>query len=171
MEVDVLEKEKNANKTHMNLMQLTIITGLVAGILGSLIGFFAHTFKFTDINPDLILAPFQGEWKEGWLGIVIATLLYGIISIVVALLYYFTLRKQKSIIWGAVFGAVIFLLLYFVLYPIIPGLDQIWKYPLLTIVTEVCFFILYGIFIGYSISYEYQEQQYWEKIKLEQQES
>src|SRR5690606_40461440 len=128
MEVDVLEKEKNANKTHMNLMQLTIITGLVAGILGSLIGFFAHTFKFTDINPDLILAPFQGEWKEGWLGIVIATLLYGIISIVVALLYYFKLRKQKSIFCVAVIGADNYLFLSFVLYLIIHGLYHIDKY-------------------------------------------
>ena len=38
------KKKANVEKYHMSLMQLTIFTGFVAGILGSLFCFLAHTF-------------------------------------------------------------------------------------------------------------------------------
>lgn len=159
-----MDQEKQGGQYYMSLAKLAMITGFVAGLLGALIGYAAHYLNFTEVNPSLILDVFKGHWKEGWLGVLIASLLYGLISMGVAVIYLGLLKKKKSILWGAVYGLIIFVLVFLVLYPIFPHLERIDAYNFTTIVTEICFFILYGIFIGFSISYEFNEQQYWKKI-------
>lgn len=159
-----MEKNNVREPYYMSLPSLIALTGFIAGVGGALLGYFAYSFHFSKINPDLILDIFRGDWKDGWLGLIVATILYGILSIGVAFLYYAILKQKRSIIWGAVFGLILFLLIFFLLYPIFPSLDRITEYDFETITTEVCLFLLYGIFIGYSISYEYNEQKYWKKI-------
>ena len=109
-----MEKEANVEKYHMSLMQLTIFTGFVAGVLGSLFCFLAHTFHFTKISPAVVFTSL-GIWKSGWLGVTVTAVIYGLISILVALLYYSLLRKQKSIFVGVAFGIGIFVLIFYVL--------------------------------------------------------
>ncbi|MBS4194632.1 YqhR family membrane protein [Lederbergia citri] len=164
-----MEKEKEAViKYQMSVLKLACVTGFVAGVFGTLFGFFLHYFNFTEISPKVILTPFSGKWTDGWLGFVITVLLYGLISIVIALLYYMALRKQKSLIWGALYGALIFIIIFLVLYPIIPDVKWLFRYPFNTIATELGFFLLYGLFIGYSISYEYEEQSNWSNVEQKQ---
>lgn len=150
---------------YMSLLQLTIITGFVAGFFGSLFGYFLHYFNFTKVSPAIILAIFRGDWKNGWLGVFIACIIYGILSILVALIYYLLLRKKQSIWLAGLYGILILLIVFFVFHPLFTELKPIYEYDLLTIITEICFFLLYGIFIGFSISFEYHEQQYWKNLK------
>lgn len=164
-EVKIVENKEYNNQYTMSLTQLSVFTGFVAGAGGALLCFAAHYFNLTEIKPSFILVIFKGNWKGGWLGVVISCLIYGFISILVALGYYTLLKKKKSIIWGGIYGAILFFLIFFVLYPVIPTIQFIMKYNVITILTEASFFILYGIFIGYSISYEYNEQQYWENAE------
>ncbi|WP_230200084.1 YqhR family membrane protein [Bacillus niameyensis] len=159
-----MDKEKHGGQYYMSLPKLAMVTGFVAGLFGALLGYAAHYLNFTEVNPSLILDIFRGNWKDGWLGGFIACLLYGLISMGAAVIYLGLLKKKKSIVWGAVYGLLIFALVFLVLYPIFPRLDRIDAYNFTTIITEICCFILYGIFIGFSISYEYNEQQYWKKI-------
>ncbi|MBP1914754.1 YqhR family membrane protein [Lederbergia galactosidilytica] len=158
-----MENKEHNNQYYMSLTQLSAITGFVAGVGGALLCFAAHYFNLTKIKPSFVLMIFRGDWKDGWLGIIITCLIYGVISIGVAFGYYILLKRKHSIIWGGIYGAALFCLVFLVLHPVIPTIQFITKYNLITILTEASFFILYGIFIGYSISYEYNEQQYWEK--------
>lgn len=152
----------------MPLIQLTMLTGFVAGILGTLFGYLAHYFNFTSISPSVILTPLNASWKAGWAGSAITLALYGLISILAALLYYALFRKITSLYCGVAYGLGIFILL-FILAPIVtPGVTSILTKDLNTIITELCFFILYGTFIGYSISYEYSEQLYLKNVKIKQ---
>ncbi|MBS4202932.1 YqhR family membrane protein [Lederbergia citrea] len=160
------EKEIAAKTFQMPMIKLSIIIGFFAGTVGSLLGYLAYSFGFTKITPAVILAPWDGSWKDGWLGIAIAAFLYGFISILVALLYYMVFRKQKSLFWGTAFGIGVFALIFIVLQPLIPGAKTLFNYDLNTILTELCFFIIYGTFIGYSISYEYNELLYLKDVKL-----
>src|SRR5690606_33186290 len=115
----------------------------------------AYVFNFTEIRPNVILEPWTiGAWKEGWLGTTISILLIGVISIVAALIYYAALRKFPNILVGAGYGIVLFLLVFFVLNPIFPGISPFHELERNTIITSVCFYILFGVFVGYSISYE-----------------
>ncbi len=162
----VFMQEKNYYA--MSLITMAIITGFTAGVLGSLMGYLGHYLNFTEITPGIILALWDGEWKDGWTGMLLAVLLYGALSILTALLYYGVLRKRKSFWWGGSYGVILFLFVFLVLYPLFPGTKSILEYDLNSILTGLSTFILYGVFIGYSISYEYEEFIYLKQLKLKQ---
>ncbi|WP_071395724.1 YqhR family membrane protein [Bacillus tuaregi] len=152
-----LSREEMKEKP-MSFMTLVVLTGLIGGIIFACLGYLAYIFSFTEIPPRVILEPWAlGDWKKGWLGTVIAIILIGVLSIVAALLYYATLRKFNNIWVGIAYGIVLFLLVFFVLNPIFPGIRPINKIDLNTIITSICLYSLFGLFVGYTISYEENE--------------
>lgn len=74
-------------------------------------------------------------------------------------LYRLVLQKINKIWAGVGFGLGLWLIVFYVLNPIFPGLKSVQNLDLNTIITSICLYVLYGTFIGYSISYEYAEQQ------------
>lgn len=160
--------EQNQREKPMSFITLVIVTGLIGGIFWSGLGYLAYVFNLTSIRPNVILEPWTiGDWKEGWLGTVISIVMIGGISVVPALIYYAFLRKFPSIWVGAGFGIVLFLIVFFVLNPIFPGINSFKELERNTIITSICFYILYGVFVGYSISYEETEIKYKERMKNE----
>jgi hypothetical protein len=163
MEVQLMEEnredlEQNQREKPMSFIAMTVITGLVGGILWSSLAYLAYVFNFTEIRPNVILEPWAlGKWKEQWLGTVISIIAIGLFSIGAALIYYAAMRKIKSIWAGAAFGLVLFFLVFYVLNPIFPGIKPFWELSKNTLITSTCLYILYGVFVGYSISYEEQE--------------
>jgi hypothetical protein len=150
--------EQEQHEKPMSLIGLAVITGLFGGIFWSAIAYLAYVFNFTEIRPNVILEPWTiGDWKVGWLGTIISIIIIGMLSIGVALIYYFTLRKINRIYIGIGYGLALFLLVFFVLNPIFPGIAPIKDLSRNTLVTSICFYVLYGVFIGYSISYEESE--------------
>lgn len=150
--------EQEQHEKPMSLLGLSVVTGLFGGIFWSSISYLAYVFHFTKISPNVILGPWTiGAWKEGWLGIVISILLIGMLSIGVALVYYFTLRKLSHMLVGIGYGIILFLLVFLVLNPIFPGIPPFGELDKNTFVTSLCIYVLLGVFIGYSISYEESE--------------
>ena len=152
-----MKKELNADGSQMPLMQLTLLTGFIGGVFGCRFGYLVHIFHFTMISPAVILGPSQGAWKAGWVGVAIITLIYGLLSMLMALLYFSVLKKEEITMVGCGIWDIHFYRDLFYLQPLIPGMKPLMKYDLNTFLTEICFFIVYGVFIGYSISYEYNE--------------
>lgn len=174
MEVVKLAEEKqleqNQREKPMSFITMVIATGLIGGILWSGLGYFAYVFNLTDIRPNVILEPWTiGEWKEGWLGTVISIVMIGGISIISAFIYYVFLRRFPSIWVGAGYGIVLFVIVFYVLNPIFPGINPFNELGRNTMITSVCFYILYGVFVGYSISYEESEIKYKERMENEAQ--
>lgn len=156
---DESKKEQPERTKPMSFMSMVVITGLFGGVFWSSIGLLAHYFSFTTIHPRVILEPWAiGDWKDGWLGTLISLGIIGLISIGVAFLYYILLRKLKSIWVGAAFGLALFALVLFVLNPIFPGIEPLRDLGRNTLITSGCLYLLYGVFIGFSISYEETEQ-------------
>lgn len=156
--------EQDQKEKPMTFMTMVVLTGLFGGILWSGLGYLAYVFNFTEIRPNIVLEPWAlGDWKKQWLGTVISIVAIGVLSIGVALIYYATLKKFKSILVGIGLGIGLFLLVFLVLNPLFPGMEPFLELKRNTIITSACLFILYGVFVGYSISYEYQEQQYRER--------
>jgi uncharacterized membrane protein YagU involved in acid resistance len=158
MEIEVTEKEKKYPQP-MSMITMVFWIGLFGGIFWGLIGYFAYVFSLTEIRPNIILEPWAlGSWKKDWLGTVISIIFIGIFSVGVAFIYYATLKKLKGIWPGFVYGIVLFLLVFFVLNPLFPDMNPFFQLKRDTIITSVCIYIVYGIFIGYSISYAFQNQ-------------
>lgn len=158
MQKDKLEQNEHAKP--MSMKMTSVITGFFGGVFWSAIGFLAYYFHFTKIRPNTILEHWTiGEWKTNWIGTIVSFILIGILGIAAALLYYFTLKKFRKIWVGAAYGIVLFGVVFCILNPLFPNLNPITELDRNTIITTVCLYILFGIFVGYSISYEYNEQQ------------
>jgi hypothetical protein len=163
MEVDVVADENKQKQpdqeTPLSFMAMVILTGLFGGILWSAVGILAHFFHLTEIHPRVILEPWAlGDWKKGWLGTVISLAVIGLISIGVAFIYYALFKKFKSIWAGFGYGIALFAIVFFIFNPIFPSIKPLGALDKNTIITSVCLYILYGVFIGFSISYEESEQ-------------
>ncbi len=135
-----------------------VVIGFVGGVFWSLMGYITYLFSFSEIHPNMILQPWAfGSWKYRWPGLIVSVLIIGIISIGVALLYYVLLKKFKSIWFGIAYGAVLWALVFLLLNPLFPSMKMIGELTSNTIITTICLYILYGIFVGYSISFEAAE--------------
>ncbi|MCP3738520.1 YqhR family membrane protein [Rossellomorea sp. BNER] len=150
--------EQNKSEKPMSFITMVVITGFIGGLLWSSIAYICYMFSFTQIEPNIILEPWAiGQWKDTWLGIVISIFAYGIVSIGVALVYYGILKKIKSVWAGAAYGIALFLVVFLVLHPLFSSMKPVTELDYNTIITTICLYILYGVFIGYSISYEENE--------------
>ncbi|MED4400895.1 YqhR family membrane protein [Metabacillus fastidiosus] len=150
------KETKNEQKT--SLVGKVAVIGFAGGVFWGLLAYLAYILNLTEISPNLILQPFiLGQWKNGTMGNIIGIIVLGILSIGAAFVYYVLLKRFKSMYIGILFGLLLFGLVFFVLNPIFPNLKSVAELQRSTIVTTVCIYILYGLFVGYSISFEYNE--------------
>ncbi|MGE6258988.1 YqhR family membrane protein [Heyndrickxia sporothermodurans] len=146
---------------------MALITGFVGGILWSLIAYVFYYFNFLSIEPNILLEPFTvGTWRESWIGILLCIILYGIISIGVAIVYYILFKKIPTMWMGIGFGLILYLIVFIILNPIFPSMNPFFQIDANTHIGTACVYALYGLFIGYSISYEYNEMKYFKERVL-----
>lgn len=153
--------DQNKREQPMSLLMKAAITGFVGGIFWSLVGYLAYFFHFTELSPNMLLLPWNvGDWKYGKTGNYVAIFLIGLLSILVALLYYVTLRRMKSMWAGIGYGVALWGVVFYVINPLLPELRSVAELEPNTVITTICLYMLYGLFIGYSISFETQESEY-----------
>jgi hypothetical protein len=144
------EEKKHPTKSNGR----TAIIGFWGGFIWSVFGFFTYYLNFSKVGPGLILAPWAlGVWKKGLYGQLTGILAIALISIIVAFLYKWTLGKIRFM-WIAIgFGLALWVLVFYIFQPWIPGLSPVLVLGRDTISTTISLYILYGLFIGYSISH------------------
>ena len=153
--------EQNQREEPMSFMTKVIITGLVGGILWSSLGYVAYIFNFTEISPNFVLQPWAlGAWKDGMLGNFISIVVIGVLGIGAAIVYFAALKKFPQFWIGILYGGALWGLVFIILNPMFPSIETINKLTLETNVTSLCLFVLFGVFVGYSISFEHNEMQY-----------
>ncbi len=158
--MDDFKQDKNKREEPMSFMARVVSVGFFGGLFWGLVGYFAYYLNLSKIGPGLILAPWAlGKWKSLWLGQLIGVIAISLLSILVAICYRYLLAKVKSMAGGLFFGIVLWVIVFYLLHPIFPGLEPMGKIGRNTIATTLSLYILYGIFVGYSISFEYQERQ------------
>lgn len=151
--------EQNKREQPMSFNATVASVGFFGGLIWSIIGYLAFFFNFIRVGPALVLMPWAlGDWKNGLIGQIIGIIVISILSIAVAFLYRYIFARFNSMWPGVGYGFFLWLVVFYLLNPIFPGLKPLVNLDLNTIVTGICLYILYGVFIGYSISYEYSEQ-------------
>lgn len=150
---------KNMKVARILILLRSLMTGFIGGFIWSIFGVIMYYFNFTEVDPKkFILRPWKSvEWTSGWLGDIVTVLILAILSIVVAIVYYILFKKIHSIWMGVIFGAIIWLIIFFLIQPLFPNTKQLLDLSNETIISTICLFILYGTFIGYSISYDYYD--------------
>ncbi|HEY4602615.1 MAG TPA: YqhR family membrane protein [Cerasibacillus sp.] len=147
------------NSIRNNTINHTLSTGFIGGMFWSMIWLIVYVFNFTVVSPKafLLRSWLKVEWTETFLGDVITILLSGLVSIGLAFLYYIFLKKSQSILAGIFYGIALWAIAFYILKPVFPQNPSLDELPFDTIVTTLCLFIIYGIFIGYTISYDYEQ--------------
>ncbi|RBW70597.1 YqhR family membrane protein [Bacillus taeanensis] len=152
--------EQNQQEQPMSFWAKAAVIGFFGGLLWSLIGYIAYILNFSKVGPALVLSPWAlGEWKTKTLGQLIGIVVIAFLSVIAALLYKAVLAKLKGIWAPIIFGVLLWFLVFYVLRPIFPNLEPIKEMGWNTITTTLCIYILYGLFVGYSISFDYHENQ------------
>ncbi|MGF9963115.1 YqhR family membrane protein [Bacillus rhizoplanae] len=142
-------------KQEQSVTKKIVQIGVFGGLFWGGVWYFLHIFSFTDAGPNYLLLPFAlGNWKEGVWGNVAGIVCMGILSIVVAFVYKAALSKFEGVIPGVIYGLIWWGILFFAIGSIAPVIRSALEMPRTTIITTACIFILYGVFIAYSVSFE-----------------
>lgn len=139
-------------------LSFSIYIGFFAGLFTSILRTAASYFKFTTFDNSFLLA----DWFVN-LGVstLLEQLLGGIafiaFSILASFLYLFLFRNKQGPIWGFCYGLAFWLIL-FILCPLL------LKWPVASIelvletqLFELCMMLVWGVFIGYSIAFEFTD--------------
>lgn len=153
------KKHDTQQEDSSTLLGRSLLTGFIGGILASLIGIFMYKFNFIEVSAKsyVLRSWTTARWTDTWLGELVTILIIGVLSIGVALVYYGLLKKINSIWMGIVYGLILWGIVFCVLHPIFPNVPNVTELEWKTIVSSVCLYIVYGTFIGYSISFDYHD--------------
>lgn len=152
--------EQNKREQPVNFASKVASIGFFGGLIWGIVTFVTYYLNFSKVGPALALNPWAlGDWKNKVTGQVIGIVVIAVISIGIAFVYKEVFVKMKSLLTGIIFGAALWGLVFYVLRPIFPDLEPLTEIGWNTIITTACIFILYGLFVGYSISFDYYENQ------------
>src|SRR5699024_2163 len=148
-----------------NLLSRSLMTGFIGGIIWSIVGTFMYYFNFAEVALKTILlrSCTNAKWVNGWLCDIVSILIIGVISILIAFIYYGLLINVVYMWIGVVYGLIFWGIIFYILQPVFPTLTPVVDFDNETIVTTLDLFILYGTFIGYSISFYYNDMRIKEK--------
>ncbi|MFA1821563.1 YqhR family membrane protein [Virgibacillus oceani] len=157
--------EQNKHEEPLSLLTRAMITGFVGGLIASITGLIIYYFNFTEVSPTsfVLKSWVNATWVESWLGTLITVIMMGLLSMIIAFIYYITLKKLYTMWIGVTFGIVLWGIIFFVLHPLFPNIPAFVDLEINTLVSTACLFILYGTFIGYSIAYDYHDTKIKEK--------
>lgn len=140
-------------------LAFSMVVGLFAGIFWGLTRWLAAGFHFTTVPQAFLADPFVRRsvlastgWQ--WFGL----LLFIVMSVVAAIVYLLVLGRLSGPWPGIIFGAAWWGLLFIVLGPRIGLVEPIRKLGWSTIITELCLYLVWGLFIGYSIAFEFHDE-------------
>lgn len=133
--------------------------GFFAGLIWGGIRWFVYVFHFTSVIPGFIAEPFfkhndllttSGQFI-GWGAFIL-------FSIVASIIYTLLLRKVPGPYMGLFYGLVWWGLLFVVLRPAFGVMPLVWKMTWNTISTELCMMLIWGLFIGYTVAVEFNNE-------------
>ncbi len=137
----------------------TLVTGFFAGVIWGLVRWLATGLNFTEVTQAFLLDPFvpnralgSGWWQfAGWLAFIA-------MSIVAAIVYWLVLGTLRGPWPGLAFGAAWWGLFYALLGPMIGAVQPLRTVGWVSIITDFCLYLVWGLFIGYSIAFELHDE-------------
>ncbi|KAB7708796.1 hypothetical protein F9802_01200 [Bacillus aerolatus] len=147
-------REKKAEFPLSYALVIGLFGGLIWGGAAQLAAYFHFiTFDINAVVKYVNVPKIQNGFPKAMAGLAFQI---GI-SVILAIVYFFLLKKSKTIWAGVLFGAALWGILFIVIHPLLASIPSWRTLNTDTISTTLCLFILYGLFIGYSISYGYEQ--------------
>ncbi|WP_052487200.1 YqhR family membrane protein [Gordoniibacillus kamchatkensis] len=92
-------------------------------------------------------------------GGVVGWMFFTLFSAAAGILYAAILRKVKGPWPGLLYGVLWWVFLYLLFGPVAGMLPPVQKLGWTTLITDLCLFVLWGLFIGYSIAVEFTKEE------------
>jgi len=138
----------------------SLYIGIFAGIIWGVLKISEYRLKFTNIAVGFLIKPFFTKvFLDTWIGLLLGEAVFILFSMMAAVVYYTFLRKAKGPYYGISYGISWWLLLYLLVGPLCGMMSPLYNMNLTSTITDGCLFILWGLFIGYSIAFEYTNEQ------------
>jgi len=137
-----------------------LMIGFFAGLIWGAVKLMEYGLKFTELSPGMLIEPFyKHAFVISWWGLGFGWAAFIIFSIIAAMIYGFTLRKVKGPWFGLVYGVAWWTVIYWVIGPWVESVPKPRMLNWNTIITDFCLFLLWGLFIGYSIAMEFTDEE------------
>lgn len=157
------KRRNQSNQSNQSINQkklrMGLSIGLASGIIWGTISLAAYYLQFTDIGPSIYAKPLLNpEYVLKWQGHLIGLLFYIFFSIIVSLIYAFLLSRFNSPWVGIAYGVVLWVGVFIVLNPMFDLTKKVTELGVNTISVMLSLYILAGLFIGYSLSVEFNNE-------------
>jgi uncharacterized membrane protein YagU involved in acid resistance len=160
------EAPRTEERQSTSVWAFSLQIGLFAGLIWGGLKIVEYYLGFTKVPIGFLAKPFflrsyyhsaAGFWT-GWAYFIL-------FSIAAALLYAALFRKVKGYWAGLGYGAAWWAVLYFWIGPSFGMTNRVEQLGWNTVVTDFCLFLLWGLFIGFSISFEFTDERSREPAK------
>ena len=146
-------------KPRTNKWKFAVYIGFFAGIIWGGVTLIGNYFHLTLLPPGFLIEPFFSHsylmtahgYIMGWLAYIVA-------SIMAALLYTAFFAKAKGPWYGIGYGLFWWCVIFLLIGPVSGMTSWIGAMDWNSLITELCLFVVWGMFIGYSISFEFTDE-------------
>lgn len=133
--------------------------GIAAGVIWGLLRWLAVAMHLTKVPQAFLIDPWvkrsvltYGYWQ------VIGFAAFILMSIAAAYLYYGLLRPFRGPLPGLLFGLAWWTAFYAALGPLVGAVPPLGGIGWNSLLTDLCVFSVWGLFIGYSIAFEFHQE-------------
>ncbi len=153
---DQLRKNKK-KATLKRKLNVALTIGFFAGLFWGGAFFVAYYINFSNLGTSMFVKPFlKSELVNKWQGHLIGWIIFILLCEIVAIIYSLLLTRYKTPWMGILYGIVIWGLIMFILNPLIKFSKPFLELGYSTNSVLLSVFILTGLFIGYSLSTEFE---------------
>ncbi|MFD1955872.1 YqhR family membrane protein [Paenibacillus thailandensis] len=146
-------------KPNTNVGAYGLQVGFFAGLIWGVVNWVCYQLNLTAVVPGFIIEPFfLSSFLKTWTGIAVGIGGFIVFSIVATFIYYFLLGKIRGPWAGIAYGLVWWAVLFVAAGPVLQMVKPVTLIGWDTLTTELCLFALWGLFIGYTIAYEFTDE-------------
>ncbi|MCZ8520667.1 MULTISPECIES: YqhR family membrane protein [Paenibacillus] len=156
---------RHHKKHHTNKWFFAAYIGFFAGLIWGGLKLLEHYFHFTSLMPGFLIEPFfLHSFLMTWTGLLIGWGAFIGMSVAASLLYALVLAKFRGPWLGVAYGLAWWAAIFLLIGPITGMTEWILYMDLNTILTDASLFAVWGLFIGYSIAFEFTDERAREPI-------
>ncbi|BFH61666.1 YqhR family membrane protein [Paenibacillus azoreducens] len=142
-----------------NPLIFAVEIGFFAGFIWGGVHWLFYVLHFTKVTPGFLGEPFlRHSFLESGLGQLAGWLLFIALSVIASIIYVFLFRKIKGPWPGIIYGIVWWCVIFALAGPSLGMVEPLNRIGWNTIVSEFCLFLLWGLFIGYTIAFEFTDE-------------
>ncbi|MFB5268387.1 YqhR family membrane protein [Paenibacillus enshidis] len=158
----ITKRDRSAHPTGQGLtspLRFSLQLGFFAGLIWGLVRWLFYILHFTVVLPGFLAEPFfKHSFMKSTAGHLTGLLFFIVFSMIATFLYTALLRKLKGPYPGLIFGAVWWTVLFVWAGPRLGMFPPVTRLTWDTLVSEFCVFLLWGLFIGYTVAFEFTDE-------------